>query len=282
MTLRIIRLTKPEQFAESERVQHSAWGLDAGSSAVPAHLLIAVQRHDGLVLGAYDGRRMVGVLMGFTALSRGRPYHYSHITGVRRDYQSRGVGYALKLGQREYVLRRGLSLVKWTFDPLQARNAFFNIAKLGGVCRTYIRNMYGELGDSLNRGRLTDRLEVEWWVGSKRVRKLLERGYRGLSPAELLDRGVEVVNETVKKDGVRQPSRVRLGLRGRRLLVEIPESIVKVRDVSLAASRAWTMSFRRIFESYFGRGYVVTDVLVESGSGGRRVFYLLESGRSVR
>ena len=282
MTLKIIRLTKPEQFAESEKIQRSAWGLDAGSSAVPAHLLIAAQRHDGLVLGAYDGRRMVGVLMGFTALSRGRPYHYSHITGVRRDYQSRGVGYALKRGQREYVLRRGLSLVKWTFDPLQAGNAFFNIAKLGGVCRTYIRNMYGELGDSLNRGRLTDRFEIEWWVGSKRVRKLLERGYRGLSPGKLLDQRVEVVNETVKKDGVRQPSQVRLGLRGRRLLVEIPESIVKVRDVSLAASRAWTLSFRRIFENCFGRGYVVTDVLVESGSGERRVFYLLESGRSVR
>jgi len=225
---------------------------------------------------------MVGVLMGFTALSRGRPYHYSHITGVRRDYQSRGVGYALKRGQREYVLRRGLSLVKWTFDPLQARNAFFNIAKLGGVCRTYIRNMYGELGDSLNRGRLTDRFELEWWVRSRRVRKLLKQGYRGPSPGELLDRGVEVVNGTVEKSGVRQPSQVRLGLRGWRLLVEIPESIVKVRDVSLAASRAWTMSFRRIFESYFGRGYVVTDVLMESGSGERRVFYLLESGRRVR
>src|SRR5260370_36579885 len=97
--------------------------------------------------------------MGFTALSRGRPYHYSHITGVRRDYQSRGVGYALKLGQREYVLRRGLSLVKWTFDPLQAGTAFFNIAKLGGGCRTYIRNMYGARGDSLNRWRVSGRVQ---------------------------------------------------------------------------------------------------------------------------
>ena len=224
---------------------------------------------------------MVGVLMGFTALSHGRPYHYSHITGVLRDYQNRGVGYSLKLGQREYVLRRGLRLVKWTFDPLQARNAFFNIAKLGGVCRTYIRNMYGELGGSLNRGRLTDRFEIEWWVGSRRVTKLLEQGHHGLSLGELLDQGVEVVNKTVKINGVRQPSRVRLGLRDRRLLVEIPENIVRVRDVSLAASRAWTLSFRRIFENCFRRGYVVTDVLVEAGSGERRVFYLLESGRRV-
>jgi predicted GNAT superfamily acetyltransferase len=276
LTLRIIRLTKPEQFAESERVQRSAWGLDAGSSAVPAHLLIAAQRHDGLVLGAYDGRRMVGVLMGFTALSRGRPYHYSHITGVRRDYQGRGVGYALKLGQREYVLRRGLSLVKWTFDPLQARNAFFNIAKLGGVCGTYIRNLYGELGDALNRGRLTDRFEVEWWVRSSRVKQRIDSRPRKPTLAELLDEGVQIVNRTeVVKDGVRRPSRTRLGLAGRRLLVEIPENIVRVRDASLDASRVWTLSFRRLFEHYFARGYVVTEVVVDD-SGKRRVSYLLE------
>src|SRR5262245_1709153 len=225
---------------------------------------------------------MVGVLMGFTALSHGRPYHYSHITGVRSDHQNRGVGFELKLAQREYVLGRGMSLVKWTFDPLQARNAFFNIGKLGGVCRTYIRNMYGELGDSLNRGRLTDRFEVEWWVGSKRVKRLLGPGSRRASAGELLDQGVQVVNETVERRGVRLPSLTRLGLRGGRLLVEIPESIVKVRDAGLAGARAWTLNFRRVFENYFGRGYVVTDVLVEVDGGERRVFYLLRTGGGAR
>ncbi len=249
---------------------------------VPAHLLIAAQRHDGLVLGAYDRGKMVGVLMGFTALSRGRAYHYSHITGVRKDYQGRGVGLALKLAQREYVLGRGLSFVKWTFDPLQARNAFFNIGKLGGVCRVYIRDMYGRLGGSLNRGRLTDRFEIEWWVRSRRVRERLGPGYQRLSAVDLLDQGVQVVNETVVGKGVRLPSLSRLGLRGRRVLVEIPESIVRVRDASLAGARAWTLSFRRIFENYFGRGYVVTDVLVDGEAGERRVFYLLESGGRVR
>ena len=97
LTVRIVRLTRPEQFAESELVQRDAWGLDAGSTVVPAHLMIAAQRHSGLVLGAYDGGRMVGVLFGFTAMSHGRRYHYSHITGVRKNFQGRGVGYGLKL-----------------------------------------------------------------------------------------------------------------------------------------------------------------------------------------
>jgi len=169
-----------------------------------------------------------------------------------------------------------MSLVKWTFDPLQARNAFFNIGKLGGVCRTYVRNVYGDLEDSLNRGRLTDRFEVEWWVRSKRVRRLIDGGSREPVLGELLDQGAQVVNSTeVVRVGIRKPSRIRLGLAGGRLLVEIPENIVKVRDTSLEASRMWTLSFRRVFEHYFGRGYEVTDVVV-NGDWARSVFYLLE------
>lgn len=276
MTVRIVRLTRPEQFLESERVQRSAWGLDASGAVVPAHLMIAGQHHDGLVLGAYDRGKMVGVLFSFTALLRGRPYHYSHITGVRKDYQGQGVGYGLKLAQRSFVLKRGMSLVKWTFDPLQARNAFFNIAKLGAVCRTYVRNVYGSLEDSLNRGRATDRFEVEWWVRGRRVKRRIENSPDKPVLSELLDDGVQVVNLTEAMRKVRRPVRIRLGLSDRRLLVEIPESIVKVRNVSLEASGLWTRSFRRIFEHYFRRGYVVTDVVVDGVSGARRVLYLLE------
>ena len=103
---------------------------------------------------------MVGVLFGFTAVDGKKPYHYSHITGVARQYQSSGVGFKLKLAQRKHVIGTGQDLVKWTYDPLQAGNAYFNIRKLGTICRTYKRNFYGVLDDSLNRGRLTDRFEV--------------------------------------------------------------------------------------------------------------------------
>ncbi len=160
---------------------------------------------------------------------------------------------------------------------MQARNAYFNIGKLGAVCRIYVRNLYGNLEDSLNRGRLTDRFEVEWWVRSRRVKRRIDNRPRKPTLAELLDEGVQIVNRTdVVKNGVRRPSRTRPGLAGGRLLVEIPENIVRVRDASLEASRMWTLSFRRIFEHYFGRGYVVTDVVVDGDSGTRRVFYLLE------
>ncbi len=242
--------------------------------------MIGAQHHGGLVLGAYDGGRMVGVVFGFTSLDKGTPYHYSHITGVLKQYQSRGVGYRLKLAQRQHVLWQGLSLVKWTYDPLQAGNGYFNIRKLGAICRFYRRNLYGSLDDSLNRGRLTDRFEVEWWLNSNRVRDRISGKRERPTLAHMLDEGGLLANRTVKtSSGWRLPTGTRLGLKSRRVLVEIPESIVGVRDSSLKAARDWTMSVRRVFEHYFRRGYAATDVPVENVEGGRRVFYLLEPYR---
>jgi predicted GNAT superfamily acetyltransferase len=223
---------------------------------------------------------MVGILFGITAVDGKKPYHYSHINGVSRDYQSKGVGFKLKRSQREHVIHRGQGLVKWTYDPLQAGNAVFNIRKLGATCRTYRRDLYGELDDSLNRGRLTDRFEVEWWIKTRRVEKRIRGEHKPPSLAEALADGAEPANAT-EKIGSKNRGAVssRLGLRGPRLLVEIPESIVRVRDASLAIAHAWTLHVRRIFESYFRRGYVATDVLADESRGERRVFYLLETRR---
>ncbi len=221
---------------------------------------------------------MVGILFGMTSVEGRKLYHYSHITGVARDCQSKGVGFRLKLAQRDNVIRRRQDLVKWTYDPLQAGNAIFNIRKLGAVCRTYWRDLYGHLDDPLNRGRLTDRFEVEWWIKSRRVKERIRRKHRPVSLAEALADGAEPVNSTRKIDSRnRRPSSPRLRLRGPRLLVEIPENIVRVRDASLATARAWTLHVRGIFENYFPKGYAVTDVLVDEERGGRRIFYLLES-----
>ena len=223
---------------------------------------------------------MVGVLFGITAVDGKKPYHYSHITGVSRDYQSTGVGFKLKRFQREHIISRGQDLVKWTYDPLQAGNAAFNIRKLGATCRIYRRDLYGSLDDSLNRGRLTDRFEVEWWIKSARVEKRIRKAYKSPSLAEALADGAEPVNTTEKIDSQnRRPVSSRLGLHAPRLLVEIPYSIVRIRDASLATAHDWTLHARRIFESYFRRGYSVTDVIADESRGERRIFYLLETRR---
>lgn len=257
-------------------MQQSAWGLE-GSGEIPAHMLIAAQHHSGLVLGAYDRGRMVGVLFGFTALDAGRTYHYSHVTGVARQYQSRGVGFRLKLAQRRHVIRQGQELVRWTYDPLQASNAFFNIGKLGAVCRAYKRNLYGELEDSLNRGRITDRFEVEWWVKSKRVEARVRGRWRPMTLNHALSAGAELANRTERVGrGVRRPVSARLGLRNGLLLVEIPGRIVKVAETNRQMAKNWTLHVRRIFEAYFLQGYVVTDIVMDAAGTERRIFYLLE------
>jgi predicted GNAT superfamily acetyltransferase len=220
---------------------------------------------------------MVGVLFGFTALDAGRPYHYSHVTGVARQYQSRGVGFRLKLAQRRHVLRQSQELVKWTYDPLQASNAYFNIGKLGAVCRVYKRNLYGRLEDSLNRGRITDRFEVEWWLKSRRVLARVRGVWRPMTLDRAHSKGARLLNNTERVGPrVRRPMGAHLGLRHGLLLFEIPENIVKAANSSLRLANQWTLHARRVLETYFRRGYAVTDIVLDESKTERRLFYLLE------
>ena len=168
----IKRLTTIQQFHQCEELQRRVWGM-SDTDVVPLHLLLTVQKNGGLVLGAFDeGGRMIGCLFGFLGARDATAQqlkHCSHMMGVLEGWRGRGVGYQLKLAQREHALAQGLELVTWTYDPLESLNAALNIGKLGVVCRTYFRDLYGEMEDGLNVGLSSDRFQVEWWVASQRV-----------------------------------------------------------------------------------------------------------------
>jgi len=121
------------------------------------------------VLGAFDGSRMVGYTLAVVGLRDAVPYLHSHMTGVLGDYRDRGVGRMLKLFQRDEALSRGIRLIQWTFDPLELRNAHFNLNRLGAICREYHTNLYGLTTSPLHRGLATDRLLVEWRLDSGRA-----------------------------------------------------------------------------------------------------------------
>ncbi len=123
----------------------------------------------GQVLGAFDGEKMVGYTLAVMGLRQGAAYLHSHQTGVSAAYRDRGVGKMLKLFQRDEALGRGIRLVEWTFDPLEIKNAHFNLNRLGAICRRYIPNLYGVTTSPLHRGIETDRLVAEWWLDSRRV-----------------------------------------------------------------------------------------------------------------
>jgi predicted GNAT superfamily acetyltransferase len=117
---------------------------------------------------------MVGFCLAVPGIKRdGAPYLHSHMLGVLPAYRNAGVGRRLKLRQREDALARGINLVEWTFDPLEPKNAYFNIERLGAVVRRYVENEYGTTSSPLHGGLPTDRCVAEWWIGSPRVEAIL-------------------------------------------------------------------------------------------------------------
>jgi predicted GNAT superfamily acetyltransferase len=149
-------------------LQQAIWGY-AELDTVPDQMFVVAKKTGGQVLLAFDGERPVGFALAFVALKESGAYLHSHMVGVLAEYRDRGVGRLLKLAQREDALARRIELIEWTFDPLQLKNARFNIARLGAIVRRYIPNLYGRTSSPLHAGLPTDRLVAEWWVRSSRV-----------------------------------------------------------------------------------------------------------------
>lgn len=223
-----------------EQLQRDAWGVPE-VDVVPLHMLITPPRHGGLLLGAFDGERLAGFVFGFLGLtSDGRLKHCSHMAGVHPDYRDQGVGYSLKLAQRDHVLAQDLDLVTWTFDPLETRNATLNFHKLGAICNTYIRNLYGAMRAAINAGPPSDRFEVAWWVRSQRVADRLQGGV--ISPAS------------------------------DHLLIEVPANFQTIKHSDMPLAIQWRLRTRQLFEDAFSQGYTVTDLQRHDN----RCHYLLE------
>lgn len=143
-------------------VIYAVWGDGAAGMASPA-LLRTYSRYGNPVIGAFDGTGLCGVSVAFLG-SEPEIHLHSHITGVVPSHQHLGIGYQLKLAQRDWCVANGIDLVTWTFDPMLARNAYFNLHKLGAHARRLLPNFYGEMDDDINRGDATDRLEACWPV----------------------------------------------------------------------------------------------------------------------
>ncbi len=279
----IRQLEVSEDFRQAEEAQRLIWSMPDAAEVVPLHLLVTAQKNGGLVLGAYDAEgRMIGVLFGFLGRTAdGRIKHCSHMMGVLPQYRQKGVGHALKCRQRQFVLDQGLDLVTWTYDPLEGPNATVNISKLGVICSTYLRNVYGAMQDGLNVGMDSDRFEVEWWIRSQRVEERLTGKHVRFPLEEWLEQGAEKVNQTDFTDeGLALPVNWQRAT-GPLAVVEIPGSIqaIKVADMDLA--QAWRRHTRDIFEAHFASGYVAVEFVSHMERGRRRNFYVLSRSRVV-
>jgi predicted GNAT superfamily acetyltransferase len=170
--IRIRTMTEAQEMSVCVELQQRIWGY-APIDTVPDQIFVVARKTGGQVMTAYDGETPVGFSLAFAASRDGRSYLHSHMVGVLEEYQNRGVGRLLKLAQREDALARGIELIEWTFDPLQLKNAHFNIERLGAIVRRHMPNLYGRTSSPLHAGLATDRLVAEWWVRTPRVQDVL-------------------------------------------------------------------------------------------------------------
>lgn len=242
-------------------VEIAAWGLDP-RFAVPSNLMHATTHSNGggVVIGAYDGERMIGMSFGLPVRRENQWILWSHMTGVTPSYQGRGVGFGLKQAQRKWALDYGYNAIGWTFDPLQRGNAKFNLYYLGAIACIYHVNLYGEMTDSINAGMESDRLEATWILRDERVAKLAS----GEQPAALLSTYSDDML-LVRADSHGHPLVNTAGLDGSEWrLVEIPGSLRELKTASLSLAQDWQRAVRSVLEAAFQQGYVAVDFMSDS------------------
>ena len=164
-----------EDLRTAVALQKEVWNF-TDEELVPLRLFVVAEKVGGQVLGAFDGKEMVGFALAVPGVRGGHPYLHSHMLAVRKEYRNGGLGRRIKLFQRQEALTRGFDLIEWTFDPLEIKNAYLNIEKLGAIARRYTINQYGITTSPLQGGLPTDRLIAEWWLKARRVEKLLRDG----------------------------------------------------------------------------------------------------------
>ncbi len=161
-----------EELRACVALQKEIWNF-SDAELVPLRMFVVAEKVGGQVMGAFDGTEMVGFALSVPGTRSGHVYLHSHMLAVRQQHRDGGVGRRLKLLQREDALARGIELIEWTFDPLEIKNSYLNIEKLGAISRRYNINQYGITSSPLQGGLPSDRLIAEWWLKSKRVETLL-------------------------------------------------------------------------------------------------------------
>ena len=251
-------VTTIDEFRQVVELERAIWGYSDSNDLVTVPVFVFTVHRGAMLIGAFDASgAMVGFAYGVVGLKQGRPMQWSHMAGVLPAHRG-GLGYRLKLEQRQRALAQGLDLIEWTFDPMQTMNAHFNFAKLGGVAEEYAENFYGESTSPLHRGTPTDRLVLSWHIAAPHVTRRLEQTstLRARSQ-DVMD--APVVNPTVMDGRWRTVASVDLTVTDRRVWVEIPEGFTEMQQQAPARALAWRLHVRAVFQEYFGRGYRAVD-----------------------
>jgi predicted GNAT superfamily acetyltransferase len=225
--------TLPE-LREAVQLQREIWGF-SDIELLPLRLFVVAEKVGGQIIGAFVEDRMIGFLLSIPGLMQGETYLHSHMMGVQTPWRNLGVGRRLKLAQRDEALSRNIRRVEWTFDPLEIKNAYFNIERLGAVVRRYVPNQYGTTTSHLHGGLPTDRCVAEWYLDSERVL------------AALADRPVAHDNIVER--------------------VAVPNDIAELRQHEPKRAREIQLGLSQSFLAHIQRGLAVTGFERTAGSG---------------
>ncbi|MBZ0276828.1 MAG: GNAT family N-acetyltransferase [Anaerolineae bacterium] len=288
MVVSITLLHTLDEMRAAVELQKTFWG-DDSESLVPTHMLFSIAKYGGHILAAYDGERMVGLLIGFLGIMQAEEgedtsasilQFASKRMVVLPEYRSQGIGNRLKLAQRDLALKQGIRLITWTYDPLMALNAHLNVHKLGCICRTYYPDHYG----TSPQGGLTllgssDRFLAEWWVANRYVEERLTAAGKTASIERLLAKGGHLLNPTSAGQGGYPipPQTFTLPdlFDGEAVLVEIPADYGHLARQQADLGRSWRAHTRHIFQTLFAGGYRVVDFIHQNYEGRERGFYVL-------
>lgn len=261
------RIEQLEDIDKVVELQAEIWSPDIVS---PKPQLLASVHNGGIVIGAYDGEKLVGFCYGFPGYKDGEAYLVSHMTGILPGYQNSGIGYQLKLQQREWAINFGYKKIVWTFDPLEIRNGYFNFCKLGAYSKRYIPSYYGELKDKLNQGLPSDRLLVEWEISRPLEDSIFSfEKYQPNTKYELL------LNWNQEDEyPTPEPLEIRLEQNQHGFRVPVPSNIQFIKKHNTDLAQLWRYALRTTITKALLSGYTITNVDKESSSIVH--FYILE------
>ena len=253
-------------------LEKEIWGYPDPEDVVPPPVLIVSVKRGGVLIGAFDDRgQMAGFVYSLPGIRDGRAMQWSHMLGVLAEHRGSGLGYDLKLAQRDRTLAMGLDLIEWTFDPLQAANAHLNFRKLGVTSDEYVENIYGDSSSALHRGTPTDRLIVQWRIANAGVTLPPDQG------ADAAVTSAARLNVTRVEGRWLACEAYDLGRTESRLAIEVPMAFTHMQRDATPLAAGWRIATRALFSTYFKSGYRAVDFKLDRGAG--RGWYLLERQR---
>jgi predicted GNAT superfamily acetyltransferase len=236
-----------DELAGCVSLQRRIWGY-AEHEVYPLRLFVTLTKIGGHVLGAFsEGNELVGFVASMPAWHGRRRYYHSLSLGVLGAHENRGLGRSLKLAQREAALRAGIDCIEWTYDPMRAKNAFFNIGRLGAIVRRYLPDHYGRVESRLQQGLPSDRLIAEWWLKSRRVERALAD--KPTRPAR------------------RKPAAV----------VPVPPAFSSLAETQPVEARKLQQEVSRQLRAHFAQGLAITGFVPDNDGGS----YLLDPIRAA-